>query len=113
MFVNHHGGLLFPLPNPTKTNCFDPSNWVYDDDIDMEMDEDEPQAQESNIGGGEGGVGSSRAQVIPPEEEGYDPLLTRSHTEMASSGFNEAHFYQYMDYHFSRLNLRLNATEKS
>ncbi|KAJ8428089.1 hypothetical protein Cgig2_024801 [Carnegiea gigantea] len=45
----------------------------------------------------------------PPDDEGYDPLLTRSHTRPASSGFNEAHFYQYMDDYSSHLNLRLDA----
>jgi len=26
VFVDHHGRLLFPIPNPTKTTCSDPSN---------------------------------------------------------------------------------------
>jgi len=73
----------------------------------MEMDEDEHQAQGGNIGGSEGGVESSGAQAVPLKEEGYDPPLTRNYIEVASSGYNEAHFYQYMDEHFSRLNLRL------
>ncbi|KAJ8420957.1 hypothetical protein Cgig2_001993 [Carnegiea gigantea] len=70
-------------------------------------DEDEPQPQDENIGGGEGGAGSSGAQAIPPEEKRYEPLLTRSRTKACSSGFNEVHFYSYIDDHFSRLNLRL------
>ncbi|KAJ8429038.1 hypothetical protein Cgig2_016943 [Carnegiea gigantea] len=111
--IKLHGHALFPLLNPTKTNCMDASNWVYEDAIDMESDEEEPQPQGGDIGGGGGGdgvegvAGSSRA--ILPDEEMYEPPLTRSHTEASSSGFNEAHFYQYMDDHFSRLNLRLDA----
>jgi len=38
--------------------------------------------------------------------------LTRSRTEAGSSGFNEAHFYRYMDDRFSRLNLKLDAIDE-
>ena len=78
----------------------------------MKTDEDEPQPQGGNTGGGKGGVQSSRAQAIPPDEDRYNPPLTRSCTELGSSGFNEAHFYQYMDDHFFRLNLRLDAIDE-
>jgi len=98
-----------PLSNPTKITCSDPFNWVYDDDIDMETNKDDPKAQGGNVASDEGGVGGSRPQATPLEEETYDPHLTRSHTEAGSSGFNEAHFYHYMDEHFSHLNLRLGA----
>jgi len=47
VFVNHHGRLLFPLPNPT--------------------DKDDPQPQEGHAFGGKGGAGSSRAQAMPPK----------------------------------------------
>ncbi|KAJ8438044.1 hypothetical protein Cgig2_014173 [Carnegiea gigantea] len=105
--VNYRNRLFFPLPNPTKATCSNPFKWVYDDDIHMETDEDDPQSQGGNVIGSKGGVGSSRAQAVPAKGERYDPPLTRSHTEMGSLGFNEAHFCQYMDDHFSYLNLRL------
>jgi len=38
--------------------------------------------------------------------------MTRSHIEADSSGFDATHFYQYMDGHFSRLNLRLDAIDE-
>ena len=46
----------------------------------MEMNEDEPQAQGGNNGGVKGGSESSISQATPPEEEGYDPALTRKYT---------------------------------
>ena len=42
LFINHHGWALFSLLNPTKTTYGDPSNWVYDDDIDVDTNEDHP-----------------------------------------------------------------------
>ena len=42
VFVNHHGAPFFPFPRPSKTICVDPSNWIYNDDIDVETDNDEP-----------------------------------------------------------------------
>jgi len=60
--------------------------------------------------GGSDDPGSSG--VIPPEEEMHTPLMTRSRTEVGSSDFNATHFYQYMDDHFFRLNLRLNAIDE-
>jgi len=111
--INHHGHALFPLPNLTKTNCADVSNWVYEDAIDMESDEEEPQPQGGDIGGSGDGYGAEgvarSSRTILPDEEMYEPPLTRSHAKASSSSFNEAHFYQYMDDHFSRLNLRLDA----
>ncbi|KAJ8423421.1 hypothetical protein Cgig2_032671 [Carnegiea gigantea] len=82
VFINHHGHALFPLSNPTKTNCADSSNWVYEDAIDMESDEEEPQPQEGDIGGGGGGIEGVAGSfgAIPPDEQMYEPLLTRSRT---------------------------------
>ena len=36
LWLNHHGRALFPLPNRTKTTITNPSNLVYDDDVDVE-----------------------------------------------------------------------------
>ena len=52
---------------------------------------------------------SSSFGAIPLEEEFFTPPMTKSHTEAGSSGFDATHFYQHIDDHFSRLNLRLNA----
>ncbi|KAJ8444751.1 hypothetical protein Cgig2_033759 [Carnegiea gigantea] len=38
--------------------------------------------------------------------------MTRSHGVTGSSHFDEAHFYQYLDDHFSRLNLRLDVIDE-
>jgi len=61
VFVNHRDTPLFPLLNPIKTNYANPSNWSHNNDVDIESDNDEPPPQGGNIGGGHGGVGSSRA----------------------------------------------------
>ena len=37
--------------------------------------------------------------------------MTRRRTKAGSSGLNEAHLYPYMDDHFSRLNVRLDAID--
>jgi len=57
VFINHHGHALFPLLIPSKTNCADASNWVYEDAIDLKSDEEEPQPQGRDIGRGGGGDG--------------------------------------------------------
>ena len=80
--------LLFSLPNPTKADFADPSNCVYDNDIDMASDEDEPSLQG---GSGEEGVGSLGATHV---EEMLEPPMTRSCSATGSLGCNEAHFYQ-------------------
>ena len=36
LWLNRHGRALFPLPNRTKTTITNPSNLVYDDDVDGE-----------------------------------------------------------------------------
>ena len=112
--INHHGHALFPLPNLTKTNCADVSNRVYEDAIDMESGEEEPQPQEGDIGrgGNDTEVVAGSCEAIPSDEEMYEPPLTRSCAEASSLGFNEAHFYQYMDDHFSFLNLRLDTIDQ-
>ena len=62
---------------------------------------------------GEGGSDIPRGSgAVPLEEEEYTPPLTRSHTGAGSSGFDATHFYHYMDDHFSRLNLRLDAIDE-
>jgi len=71
VFVNHHGRLLFQLPNPSKTTCSDPSDWVHHDDIDMDMDEDDFSPQGGHAGGREGaaecsGFASSEEMLEPP-----------------------------------------------
>ena len=81
-----------------------------------------PQGQGGGVGGSDGdadggsGVGNvavldvlGNSRVVPLKEEIYIPPMTRSRTGASTSGFNEAHFYQYMDDHFSCLNLRLDA----
>ena len=64
--VNHHSRLLFPLQNPTKTTYCDPSNWVYDDDIDKEIVELGPLPKRGNAGGGD--RGASALGATPPDE---------------------------------------------
>ena len=59
--------------------------------------------------GGYNVLGSSRS--VPPEEEMYTPHITKSRTEASSSSFHAMYFYQYIDDHFSRLNLRLNSID--
>ena len=59
-FVNHCGNPLFPLLDPTKTNCVDPFNQVYDD-IDMYTIKDEPSPQGV---GADGGAKSLRATQL-------------------------------------------------
>jgi len=54
----------------------------------------------------------SSSGVVPLKEEMYTPSMTRSSTKASSSGFDAMHFYQYMDNHFSRLNLRLDAIDE-
>ncbi|KAJ8420412.1 LOW QUALITY PROTEIN: hypothetical protein Cgig2_000263 [Carnegiea gigantea] len=113
VFINHNGQVLYPLPKPTKTNCADASNWVYDDDIDAKSDEKRAQPQGGNVGGSVGGSGIQDGfRGGTPEEEMYEPPLAKSRAEASSSGFNEAQFYQYMDDDFSRLNLRLDAIDE-
>ena len=46
--------------------------------------------------------------VVPPEKM-LEPPMTRNRTKVSSSSFIEAHFYQYLDDHFSCHNLRLDA----
>ena len=36
LWVGHHGCALFALPNPAKTTISQPSNLLYDDDVDGE-----------------------------------------------------------------------------
>jgi len=36
LWLNHHGRALFPLPKRTKTTITNPSNLVYNDDVDGE-----------------------------------------------------------------------------
>ena len=109
VFVNHHGRLLFQLPNPSKTTYSYPSNWVYDDDIDMDTDEDNSAPQEWHAGGGEGGAGCSGS--IPPEDMIEHPM-TQSCIAAGSLGFNKAHFYQYLVDKLSHFNLRLNTIDE-
>ena len=94
---------------PLKTTCFNPYNWVYDDDIDMDTDEDDSSPQGGCVEGGDEGVGCSGS--TSPEEM-LEPPMTRSRDATRSSGLNEFHFYQYLDDHFSRLNLRLDAIDE-
>ncbi|KAJ8424578.1 hypothetical protein Cgig2_002590 [Carnegiea gigantea] len=48
LWLNHHGRALFPLPNRPKTTITNPSNLVYDDDVDGES------GGESDGGGDDG-----------------------------------------------------------
>lgn len=97
VFICHHGHSLFALPNLARTTCADPSNWVYDDDIDVESDEKQAQPQGGDVSGGVSGVrmkdvvGSSGA--VPHDEVMLDPLMTRSRAAVSSSGFDVTHFY--------------------
>jgi len=109
LFFNHHGQLLIQLPHPSKTTCSDPSNWVYDDDTNMDTDKDASSPQEGHAGGGEGGGGCLGSAL---SEEILKPPMTRSRNAGGSLGFNEAHFYQYLDDNFSYLNLRLDAIDE-
>jgi len=43
-YTNRRGQPLFPIPNTTLMCLSNPSNWVYDDDINEVLDEDEPRA---------------------------------------------------------------------
>jgi len=78
---------------PALTSLFDPSNWVYDDDINRLSDEEQPQAYGGDVGSSGvgdvsgGGVGSVRISdapsssgAMPLEEEMYTPLTTRRRT---------------------------------
>jgi len=124
VYTNYHGYPLFPLPNPSLTSVFDPSSWVYDNDIDRVSDEDAPLGHGEDIGGDGGNVGGSGVGLEggsaipgsfganPIEEEEYTLLMTRSQTKEGSLGFDATHFYQYMDDHFSCLNLRIDAIYK-
>ena len=94
---------------------------MYDDDIDLVSNEKAAFGHGGDVGGdGDGGnVGGSDAghvgrsdvpsnsRVVPLKEEMYTLLMTRSCTNAGFSGFDSMHFYQYMDDHFSHLNLRL------
>ncbi|KAJ8445198.1 hypothetical protein Cgig2_024404 [Carnegiea gigantea] len=83
---------IFPI-HESQDAC----NWVYDNDIDVKSDEERAQPQGRAIGGSVGSGGmedvAGGSGVVPPEEEMYEPPLTRSCTEANSSGFNEAQFY--------------------
>jgi len=41
----------------------------------------------------------------------YTPPMNMSRIEVGSLGFDATHVYQYMDEHFSRINLRLDAID--
>ena len=64
--ASHHGFSLFPLPNPTLTSVFDPSNWSFDDDIDRVSDDEMAPA----YGGAGGGGGNAGPSGIGPSGEG-------------------------------------------
>ncbi|KAJ8430877.1 hypothetical protein Cgig2_011340 [Carnegiea gigantea] len=112
VFINHHSRLLFPSRTPQKPlvptrriGCMIMTLLWRSMRMTLNLKEGMPLEVREVLG------------VLGPrphhhEEEEYDPPLTRSHTKAGSSGFNEAHFYQYMDVHFSRLNLRLNVINK-
>ena len=94
------------------------------------MSDDEATPTHGGEVGGEGGGGgdagpngvgpSCEGSSDPPnsfgavllKEEEYTLPLTRSHTGTSSSGFDATHFYQYMNDHFSCLNLRLDAIDE-
>jgi len=81
---------------------------VYDDDIDMNMGEDDSSPQEGHAGEGEEGAGCSFA----PPKRMFEPPMTRSRGAVGCSGFDEAHFDQYIGDHFSHFNLRLNTIDE-
>jgi len=108
--ASRHGFALFSLPNPTLTSVFDPSNWIFDDDIDQMSDDEAVLAHGGEVGeegGGGRDVGPSGfspsceggsdlrsgSDAIPLEEEDYTPPLTRSHIKVGSSSFDATHFY--------------------
>ena len=59
---------------------------------------------------GLGVLGNSGAVLL--EAEIYTPTMTRSHTKEGSLSFDATHFYQYMNDHFSHLDLRLDAIDE-
>ena len=65
----------------------------------MDTDEDDSFPQGGCADGKEGGA---RCSGSAPPEEMLEAPMTRSRD---ASGFNEAHFYQYLDDHFSLLGL--------
>ena len=62
VYISHHGYLL--PPNPTLTSVVNPSNWIYDDDIDRMSDEEAPQGKAGGVGGDGGDVGDSGANNV-------------------------------------------------
>ena len=96
--MNHYGKLLFSLPNLSKINCVNASNWSYNDDIDIETDEDDPQQEE---GGDEGGTTAG----MPHDKEIHKPPMTQSRSTTSPSGLNEAHFCQYLNDQFCKTHL--------
>ena len=125
MYASHLSFPLISLPDPALTSIFDPFDWVFDNDINWASnDEAAPAYGGKGSGGGDAGPsgvspsgkdgydlpGSSDA--VPLEQEEYTPLLTRSHIGAGSSSFDAIHFYQYMDDHFSCLNLSLDAIDE-
>ena len=57
VYASHHGYPLFPLSN----RAFEPSNWVYHDNIEGLSNEESPHGQGGSVGGDCGGVGGSGA----------------------------------------------------
>jgi len=124
VYISHHGFHLFPFPNPTLISVSDPSNWVFDNDIDQVLEMRRPQPLVGKFGGGGGNVSPSGASfeggsnllssfgVVPFEEEEYTLPLTLAYTSVGSLGFDATHCHRYMDDHFSNLNLRLDAFDE-
>jgi len=127
--ASHHGFPLFSLLYPTLTSVSDLSNWTFDDDIDRVSDDEAALAHGGAVGGISGGGGDGSPSVVGPSDEGgsdiprgsgavsledeeYTPSLTRSRKGAGSSGFDATHFYHYMEDHFSRLNLWLDAIDE-
>jgi len=61
VYANHHGYPIFPLPSPTLTSVFNPSNRVYDDDIDRVSEKEAPLGHGGDVGGEGGDVGGNGA----------------------------------------------------
>jgi len=89
VYTSHHGYPLFPSLTPTLTSVFDPSNWVYDDDVDRVSDEEVPQGQGRGVSGDSvtdnmgGSDALNSSTTVPLNMEMYMPPTTQNRTRWA------------------------------